>query len=161
MCGISGEVRFDGEAPDVEAVERMTRALAPRGPDGHGTWARGPVALGHRRLSIIDLSPRGAQPMADDELGCVVMGIAPSIEDGLRLAAAGGFDVALLDVNLNGRRSDPIAETLARAGTPYVYATGYGAAAVESDTAATVLQKPYTMGQLAEALTKVSGAAPA
>ncbi|MEZ5139349.1 MAG: N-acetylglutaminylglutamine amidotransferase [Acidimicrobiales bacterium] len=72
MCGISGEIRFDGRATDLEAVERMTRALAPRGPDGHGTWAHGPVALGHRRLAIIDVSPRGAQPMADEELGCTI-----------------------------------------------------------------------------------------
>ncbi|MEE1938690.1 N-acetylglutaminylglutamine amidotransferase [Streptomyces sp. TRM 70361] len=65
MCGLSGEIRFDGSRPDVAAVERMTDRLAPRGPDGRGLWSQGPVALGHRRLSIIDLSDTGAQPMTD------------------------------------------------------------------------------------------------
>ena len=65
MCGLSGEIRFDGERPDMAAVERMTDRLAPRGPDGRGLWSQGPAALGHRRLKIIDLSENGAQPMAD------------------------------------------------------------------------------------------------
>ncbi|MFF3741258.1 N-acetylglutaminylglutamine amidotransferase [Streptomyces sp. NPDC002566] len=65
MCGLSGEIRFDGGRPDIAAVERMTDRLAPRGPDGRGLWSQGPVALGHRRLKIIDLSESGAQPMAD------------------------------------------------------------------------------------------------
>lgn len=69
MCGICGEFRFDGAPPDVSAVERMARAMASRGPDGEGVFSRGGVALGHRRLSIIDLSARGAQPMVDSELG--------------------------------------------------------------------------------------------
>ncbi|MFI1168133.1 N-acetylglutaminylglutamine amidotransferase [Streptomyces sp. NPDC020801] len=65
MCGLSGEIRFDGRQPDLAAVERMTDRLAPRGPDGRGLWSQGPIALGHRRLKIIDLSESGAQPMAD------------------------------------------------------------------------------------------------
>ncbi|GGL62592.1 asparagine synthetase B [Streptomyces fumigatiscleroticus] len=65
MCGLSGEIRFDGGRPDMAAVERMTDRLAPRGPDGRGLWSQGPAALGHRRLKIIDLSESGAQPMAD------------------------------------------------------------------------------------------------
>ncbi|MEU3346474.1 N-acetylglutaminylglutamine amidotransferase [Streptomyces sp. NPDC006700] len=65
MCGLSGEVRFDGRQPGLAAVERMTDRLAPRGPDGRGVWSQGPVALGHRRLKIIDLTDSGAQPMAD------------------------------------------------------------------------------------------------
>ncbi|MER7920830.1 MULTISPECIES: N-acetylglutaminylglutamine amidotransferase [unclassified Streptomyces] len=65
MCGLSGEMRFDGERPDLAAVERMSDRLAPRGPDGRGIWTRDAVALGHRRLKIIDLSERGAQPLTD------------------------------------------------------------------------------------------------
>lgn len=65
MCGLSGEIRFDGGRPDMAAVERMTDRLAPRGPDGRGLWSQGAVALGHRRLKIIGLSESGAQPMAD------------------------------------------------------------------------------------------------
>ncbi|GAA4395130.1 N-acetylglutaminylglutamine amidotransferase [Tsukamurella soli] len=69
MCGICGEIRFDGQAPDVSAVARMTDAMAARGPDSAGTWSQGRVAFGHRRLCIIDLSARGCQPMVDTELG--------------------------------------------------------------------------------------------
>jgi asparagine synthase (glutamine-hydrolysing) len=69
MCGIAGEIRFDGGAPDVAAVARITAAMHRRGPDGSGVHAVGPVALGHRRLKILDLSERGAQPMVDSELG--------------------------------------------------------------------------------------------
>jgi asparagine synthase (glutamine-hydrolysing) len=68
MCGIAGEIRFGG-APDVAAVARITATMAPRGPDGSGLHAAGSIALGHRRLKIIDLSERGAQPMIDSELG--------------------------------------------------------------------------------------------
>ena len=72
VCGLAGELRFDRRTADVAAVERMTGCLAPRGPDGSGIWARGPVALGHRRLSIIDLSAAGSQPMVDPALGLTV-----------------------------------------------------------------------------------------
>jgi asparagine synthase (glutamine-hydrolysing) len=67
MCGLSGEMRFDGTRPDLAAVERMTDRLAARGPDGRGVWSRDAVALGHRRLKIIDLSERGTQPLTDTE----------------------------------------------------------------------------------------------
>ncbi|WP_219470924.1 N-acetylglutaminylglutamine amidotransferase [Nonomuraea rhizosphaerae] len=69
MCGLSGEFRFDGEEADVGAVGRMTEAMRQRGPDGSGLWSQGPVALGHRRLKIIDLSEKAAQPMVDGDLG--------------------------------------------------------------------------------------------
>ncbi|MGW0811662.1 N-acetylglutaminylglutamine amidotransferase [Streptomyces viridiviolaceus] len=67
MCGLSGEMRFDGTRPDLEAVQGMSERQAARGPDGRGIWSRGPVALAHRRLKIIDLSELGHQPMTDAE----------------------------------------------------------------------------------------------
>jgi len=73
MCGLAGEVRFDGRRADVAALERMTACQRHRGPDGDGLWVGGPVGLGHRRLSIIDLSERGAQPMTDSHLGLTVV----------------------------------------------------------------------------------------
>jgi len=69
MCGISGEIRFDGEFASTDAVARMTAAMADRGPDGSGIVSRGPVAFGHRRLRVIDLSDRAQQPMVDPDLG--------------------------------------------------------------------------------------------
>ncbi|GAB1642020.1 N-acetylglutaminylglutamine amidotransferase [Krasilnikovia sp. MM14-A1259] len=73
MCGIGGELRFDGHAADDATVRRMLPALASRGPDGEGVWQRGPVAFGHRRLKIIDLSETGAQPMTDEQLGLTLV----------------------------------------------------------------------------------------
>ena len=64
---------FDGESADVAAVTRMTGAMASRGPDSDGIVAHGPIAFGHRRLSIIDLSARGAQPMVDSDLGLTLV----------------------------------------------------------------------------------------
>jgi asparagine synthase (glutamine-hydrolysing) len=69
MCGLAGEVRFDGRPADLAALDRSCAVMACRGPDGSGVWEQGPVALGHRRLSIIDLSANGAQPMVDPATG--------------------------------------------------------------------------------------------
>ena len=67
MCGIAGFVTRAGLSQDwaTDVLGRMTRAIAHRGPDDTGTWSDGAagVALGHRRLSILDLSPAGHQPM--------------------------------------------------------------------------------------------------
>jgi len=68
MCGICGELRFDGGAPDMSAIERMSATLARRGPDSEGSYSDGPLAFGHRRLSIIDLSIHANQPMVDETL---------------------------------------------------------------------------------------------
>jgi asparagine synthase (glutamine-hydrolysing) len=69
VCGLSGEVRRDGRAADVAAVARMTGTMHDRGPDGSGVWSAGPVALGHRRLKVVDLTEHAAQPMVDSVLG--------------------------------------------------------------------------------------------
>ncbi|TVR44549.1 MAG: N-acetylglutaminylglutamine amidotransferase [Planctomycetota bacterium] len=69
MCGIAGELRFDRSLADAAAVTRMMERMVMRGPDGSGVLARGSVALGHRRLKIIDLSERAQQPMIDAQLG--------------------------------------------------------------------------------------------
>jgi asparagine synthase (glutamine-hydrolysing) len=76
MCGFAGEHRTDGRQADDGAVARMAATMDDRGPDGQGLQSAGPVAMGHRRLRIIDLSDAGAQPMRrDDHLivfnGCI------------------------------------------------------------------------------------------
>jgi asparagine synthase (glutamine-hydrolysing) len=68
MCGLCGEFRFDGAAADLAAISRMSDQLARRGPDDSGTYRDGPLAFGHRRLSIIDLSSHAHQPMVDAAL---------------------------------------------------------------------------------------------
>src|SRR6202048_3389128 len=72
VCGAAGEVRLDGQVPDLTAVAAMTAVMAPRGPDAAGAWSQGRVALGHRRLRIIDLTEAGAQPMVDSDLGLAI-----------------------------------------------------------------------------------------
>jgi len=74
MCGICGEVRFDGGPVERDVVEHMLPALERRGPDDAGAWYGDTVGLGHRRLSIIDLSDRSHQPMVDGELSLVFNG---------------------------------------------------------------------------------------
>lgn len=73
MCGICGEFRFDGKVPDLGAIRAMLDMLRHRGPDHEGSYSDGPVALGHRRLSVIDLSSRANQPMVDPQLGLAVV----------------------------------------------------------------------------------------
>jgi asparagine synthase (glutamine-hydrolysing) len=63
MCGIAGLIYLDGEPVSPAVLQRMTDAIAHRGPDGEGQWIEGEVGFGHRRLAIIDLSPAGQQPM--------------------------------------------------------------------------------------------------
>ena len=64
MCGIAGVIAVGRADPQV--LRRMTDTIAHRGPDDEGQWIDGEVGLGHRRLSIVDLSPSGHQPMASN-----------------------------------------------------------------------------------------------
>lgn len=68
MCGIGGLIRSDGLIPgDLEAVGAIIEAERHRGPDGSGLQQNGCAVLGHRRLSIIDLSTAGLQPMCNED----------------------------------------------------------------------------------------------
>jgi len=72
MCGIAGflDLERPSGSQELEALGRaMAATLNHRGPDAHGLWADADagVVLGHTRLSIVDLSPAGAQPMIDDK----------------------------------------------------------------------------------------------
>ena len=75
MCGITGLIHLDNCPVSLSVLEGMTRAIAHRGPDAEGHWVEDNVGLGHRRLSVIDLSVAGYQPMvsADHRFGSVIM----------------------------------------------------------------------------------------
>ncbi len=73
MCGICGELRLDGAPSDTAVLRPMLERLRHRGPDHEGTFSDGPVLLGHRRLSVIDLSVHAHQPMVDPELGLALV----------------------------------------------------------------------------------------
>lgn len=72
MCGIAGIIRLDGGSVDSSMLNRLTDALAHRGPDGRGTYIEGSVGLGQRRLKILDVSDAAKQPMVSDD-GRLVM----------------------------------------------------------------------------------------
>src|SRR3954471_4731561 len=72
MCGIAGYFALSGSFAGGEGrsnalLRRMADAIAHRGPDDAGTYVDGPVGLAHRRLSIVDLSPSGHQPLSSDD----------------------------------------------------------------------------------------------
>ncbi len=77
MCGIAGLVDFSGAPVDPGLVDAMADSVKHRGPDGRGVWSSSArnVALVHRRLAVIDLSPEASQPMAND--GCEALGRPP------------------------------------------------------------------------------------
>ena len=103
MCGICGEIRFRASVDPKLAVDKMLPLLERRGPDAGGVWAKDAVALGHRRLSIIDLSTASAQPMLDAELSLVFNGAiynyrelrAQLIELGHQFSSDGDTEVIL------------------------------------------------------------------
>ena len=59
MCGITGQINFDGDPVSPDILKKMTDAIAHRGPDGEGHWIEENIGLGHRRLAIIDTSSCG------------------------------------------------------------------------------------------------------
>jgi len=67
MCGICGKINFNGEPVNEDLLRRMTSCLSHRGPDDEGIYFKDNVGLGHRRLSIIDLSPSAHQPMSNED----------------------------------------------------------------------------------------------
>ena len=67
MCGIAGILRFNGQPAESREAELLARVLSHRGPDGQGIHLDGPLALAHRRLSIIDLSWRANQPISNED----------------------------------------------------------------------------------------------
>ncbi|HET7410551.1 MAG TPA: response regulator [Paracoccaceae bacterium] len=88
-----------------------------------------------------------------EDMGATVLGPAMNVAQGVSIAETEQADAALVDINLDGARSDPVVEVLARRGVPIVYTTGYGRAAAPGE-AHTVLEKPYTADALARALAR-------
>jgi CheY-like chemotaxis protein len=90
------------------------------------------------------------------DLGYEVVGVAARLEAGMRLAQYAAIDVAILDVNLAGKLSYPIAELLYERGIPFLFATGYGSAGRPDEFRdIPTLAKPYGKNDLARALLEV------
>jgi len=94
-----------------------------------------------------------------EEIGCVVAATACSLEDALKAAERADFDIALLDINLNGDASMPLATWLREKGKPFLFTTGYGNSIAFTEFAGNpVLAKPYRADQLAAKIAEMLGA---
>jgi len=87
------------------------------------------------------------------ELGYTIAGEAGDIDDAVRLVQTTDFDIAILDVNVNGRVISPVAEAVTLRGLPFVFATGYGSSGLpEKFRDVPTLQKPFQMATLQRAI---------
>jgi len=90
------------------------------------------------------------------DIGCEIAGLASRFNDAMEKAQSLAFDVAILDVNLNGQHTFPIAMALTERGLPFVFATGYGVSKLPTAfQAIPVLQKPFQQRALEQALRTV------
>ena len=90
-----------------------------------------------------------------DMLGHGITAMVGTVSDGLAAIAKGGFDAAILDVNLGRDKCWPLADALRDRGVPYIFATGGGDAIPAVHAAAPTLSKPYTMASLENALARL------
>jgi CheY-like chemotaxis protein len=98
-----------------------------------------------------------AEDMLED-LGCIVAATASTLSEALAEAEKGGFDVALLDINLNGFESLPVAARLRERGCPFIFTTGYGSAGRGSEHGdVPLLTKPYRPNDLGQAIVRALG----
>jgi CheY-like chemotaxis protein len=126
-------------------------------PDALAQPSAGASAPKRRFLIVEDEGAVGMllEDMLTD-LGYEVVGVAARLGEGLRKAEKETLDCAILDVNLDGRPSFPIAEALRKRGIPFLFVTGYGSKGIDPTFAAhPVLAKPFLQTDLAAALSKV------
>ncbi|MCK8785127.1 response regulator [Roseomonas sp. NAR14] len=111
--------------------------------------------LADRRVLVVEDEALVAMLVEDAllEVGCTIMGPATTVAEALKLIEKGLPDVAVLDLNLGGETSTPVADALAARGVPFIVATGYGAAGLPPGYKdVPVLAKPYDPAELTRAL---------
>lgn len=115
---------------------------------------------GMRRILVVEDEALLAMMIEDmlTEAGYEVVGPAPRLEDALELARNAAFDIAILDMNLAGVSSIPVADVLRSRGIPYVFATGYGSRAETGDHDVVTVSKPFTIDDLGRAFERVRDA---
>jgi CheY-like chemotaxis protein len=92
------------------------------------------------------------------DIGCKCVDVAASVEGAMEVLTKAAPDFAMLDINLNGKRSFPIADALLAREIPFVFLSGYGSRGLgEAYAGARVLQKPFQLGELETALEDVLG----
>jgi len=111
--------------------------------------------LAGRRVLVIEDESMVMMLLQDmlEAIGCVVVGSASRLQEAIEKARSLTFDVAILDVNLDGERTFPIAEALAERGVRFAFATGYGVGSLPPGfDARPVLQKPFQQQELERVL---------
>jgi CheY-like chemotaxis protein len=114
--------------------------------------------LAGRRVLVVEDEMIVAWLLEDmlTELGCVVIGPAGSVKQAVAMIDAQAIDAALLDVNLDGEMSYPVADALVVRGVPFVFSTGYDKdRLLDGYRTFPVLQKPYHQSELSDALAKL------
>jgi CheY-like chemotaxis protein len=108
------------------------------------------------RVLVVEDEPIVSLALQDmlAELECEVVGTAARLESALKLAHQLTFDIAVLDINLGGKRVDPVAHAVAARGLPVLFATGYGRESAPPHAAGPVLEKPYEPIGLRRALSE-------
>ena len=116
-------------------------------------------ALAGTRVLLVEDEPIIAMTAEDmlDALGCAVVASAATLGEALGASARGGFDVAVLDINLNGVASLPVADALKEAGLPFIFTTGYGAGGCGGHDDVPLVAKPYRLSDLEAALARALG----
>ncbi len=135
---------------DLSSEKKETSRAAE--PQGHAN------ALEGLRILIVEDNPFIASALEEMlfEQGLVIAGMASSMEVALRLAASMQVDLALLDVNIGDRKIDPVAETLALRGTPFVFTTGCGRAGLpEAFLDRPIVEKPFYIEEILKSLRDV------
>jgi len=95
-----------------------------------------------------------------EDMGCLAVGPAATVDEGLRMAADETVDAALLDVNVAGRQVFPVAQALKDRGVPFIFSTGYGEGGLPDEwRGQPTLQKPFTEAAVREALMSAMGLA--
>lgn len=161
---LSGKVTLDwrrnGLACHIDIGKALfeRRGMIPSHPLPRPT-AQGGSTLGGCRVLLVEDEPLVAMAMATllTQQGCKVFGPAETLDDALRLTSEriSDIDVALLDVNLRGTYSFPVADVLNEAGVPFIYATGYGELPEgRGPDAAGILRKPVSATVLIDALSQ-------
>ena len=113
-----------------------------------------------RNILIVEDEPLIAMMLEDflDSLGHIVAGTCDTVADALARVGEGGFDVAIIDVNLNGEQVWPVADRLAEKGVPYILATGGHIEPPPAQHASVpVLSKPFTLDAIEPALMEACG----
>ena len=107
-----------------------------------------------KRVLVVEDEPVVAMCLEDilETLGCITIGPASRLAEGLALAQAGGLDAAILDINLGGERSTAIAESLRGQAIPFAFASGYGACPEGFEHCTLLIEKPYRDAEVAAAL---------